>query len=124
LNIFCRQIPSLIILTPNIGEGLFIWIGFSTAIGAKCIGKNCMINHMVTIGNNNKGYPTILDNVRIHTGAVIMGNITIGNNVIIGANTVVYFNVPDNSTVFSESCRIIKWKSKSDSSLSGNGNIK
>lgn len=113
LNFFCPQISSLIIETPNIGEGLFIWIGFSTAIGAKSIGKNCMINQMVTIGNNS-GNPTILDNVRIQTGAVIIGNINIGNNVIIGANSTVYRDVPDNCTVFSESSRMIKWKSKSD----------
>ena len=108
LNIFCPQISSLIILTPNIGEGLFIWIGFSTAIGAKSIGKNCMINHQVTIGNQN-GYPTILDNVRIHAGAIIFGDITIGNNAIIGANATVFKDVPDNCTVYSESSRIIKW---------------
>jgi serine O-acetyltransferase len=108
LNIFCPQESSLLILHQNIGEGLFIWCGFSTIIGAKSIGKNCMINQQVTIGNNN-GYPTILDNVRIHPGAIIFGNITIGNNVIIGANTTVYKDVPDNCTVFSESSRIMKW---------------
>jgi serine O-acetyltransferase len=112
LNIFCPQISSLEIETKNIGEGLFIWHGFSTAIGAKSIGKNCMINHQVIIGNNN-GYPTILDNVRIHPGAIIYGNITIGNNVIIGANTTVFKNIPDNCTVYPASCKIMKWnKSK------------
>lgn len=122
LNIFCPQISSLIIRTKNIGEGLFIWIGFSTSIGAKSIGKNCMINQMVTIGHYN-GYPTILDNVRIHPGAVIMGNITIGNNVIIGANATVYKDVPDNSTVFVESSRIIKWNRGFNPASSGNNNI-
>jgi serine O-acetyltransferase len=109
LNIFCPQLSTLMILTPNIGEGLFIWSGFSTIIGAKSIGKNCMINQMVIIGKNN-GYPTILDNVRIHTGAVIFGDIIVGNNVIIGANTTVYKDVPDNCTVFSESSRFMKWR--------------
>ena len=118
LNIFCPQVSSLEFYTKNIGEGFFIWIGSSTVIGAKSIGKNCMINTMVTIGNND-GHPTILDNVRIHAGAVIIGNITIGNNTIIGANTTVYKDIPDNCTVFSESSRIIKWRSKSDPLLSG-----
>jgi serine O-acetyltransferase len=109
LNIFCPQISSLIILTPTIGEGLFIWAGFSTIIGAKSIGKNFTVNQMVTIGKNN-GYPTILDNVKINPGAVIFGNITIGNNVIIGANTTVYNDVPDNCTVYTVSSKIMKWK--------------
>jgi serine O-acetyltransferase len=109
LNVFCPKIPTLLIHTKNIGEGLFIWIGFSTAIGAKSIGKNCIINHQVTIGGNKNGYPIILDNVRIHPGAIIFGDITIGNNVIIGANATVYKDIPDNSTVISESARIIKW---------------
>ena len=114
LNIFCPKIPSFLIRTPNIGEGLFIWYGFSTALGAKSIGKNCMINHMVTIGGNN-GHPTILDNVRIHAGAVIFGEITIGNNTVIGANCTVFKDIPDNSTVFSESSRTIRWSKKNES---------
>jgi serine O-acetyltransferase len=109
LSIYCPPISSLEIETKEIGGGLFIWHGFSTAIGARYIGKNCMINHQVIIGNNN-GYPVILDNVRIHPGAVIYGNITIGNNVTIGANTTVFQDIPDNSTVYPSSCKVMKWK--------------
>lgn len=109
LNIFCPQISSLIIQTEKIGEGLFIWHGFATGIGAKSIGKNCTINQMVVIGNSN-GYPTILDNVRIQAGAVIVGNITIGNNSTIGANATVFVDVPDNCTVYPPNCSIMKWK--------------
>ena len=43
--------------------------------------------------------PVIGDNVFIGTGAKIIGNITIGNNVLIGANAVVTKDVPDNCTV-------------------------
>ncbi|MFW8602468.1 hypothetical protein ACOHYD_13425, partial [Desulfobacterota bacterium M19] len=39
------------------------------------------------------------DRVYIGAGAVILGNITIGDDVAIGANTVVNFDVPSNSTV-------------------------
>ena len=109
LNIFCPQISTLIIQTEHIGEGLFIWHGFATGITAKSIGKNCTINHMVAIGNAN-GYPTILDNVRILAGAIIVGDITIGNNSTIGANATVFSDVPDNSTVFATPSKIMKWK--------------
>jgi serine O-acetyltransferase len=111
LNIFCPQISTLIIQTEQIGEGLFIWHGFATGISAKSIGKNCTINQMVAIGNSN-GYPIILDNVRIQAGAIIVGDITIGNNSTIGANSTVFTDVPDNCTVFTTPCKIMKWESR------------
>ena len=49
------------------------------------IGKNCTINHRVTIGEGKGGAPIIGDNVMIGTGANIIGGITIGNNVKIGS---------------------------------------
>jgi serine O-acetyltransferase len=51
--------------------------------------------------------PIIGDNVEIYPGAKIIGNISIGNNVKIGANAVVSFDVPDNSTVIVEKPRVI-----------------
>jgi serine O-acetyltransferase len=121
LNIFCPEISTLVIHTEQIGEGLFIWHGFATGIGAKSIGKNCTINQQVTIGNSN-GYPTILDNVRIQAGATIVGNITIGNNSTIGANATVLTDVPDNCTVYPAPCRIMKWNTKSIHSNHGPDN--
>ena len=57
------------------------------------IGKNCKILSDVTIGvsgrKNQKGAPVIGDNVFIGTGARIIGDITIVDNVVIGANAVV-----------------------------------
>jgi serine O-acetyltransferase len=69
------------------------------------IGKNCVIFQQVTIQGdylaNSKffGSPVIGNNCYIYPGAKIIGNITIGNNVIIGANTVVTQDIPDNSMV-------------------------
>ena len=71
------------------------------------IGKNCIINHRVTIGEGNNGAPTIGDNVMIGTGANIIGGITIGNNVKIGAGCIVTKDVPDNATVVMDHPRII-----------------
>jgi serine O-acetyltransferase len=108
LNIFCPQISTLIIPgKQNIGEGLFIWHGFATGIASKSIGKYCTIYQQVTIGNLN-GYPTILDNVTIYPGAIIVGNITIGSNSVIGANATVFKDVPDNCTVFPVSPLVMK----------------
>lgn len=71
------------------------------------LGKNCVLYQNVTIGGkdfpnkvgNPDHYPQIGDNVVIYPGAFIVGAVKIGNNCIIGANTVVVSNIPDNSMV-------------------------
>jgi len=112
LNILCWKLSTLVIESNEIGEGLFINHGVATIIGGKSIGKNCTINHQVTIGDNYGGRPVLLDNVMVHSGAIIVGNITIGNNAIIGANTTVIKDVPDNSTVIPPQPTVMKWTSK------------
>ncbi|MCU0473435.1 MAG: serine acetyltransferase [Bacteroidales bacterium] len=114
LNIFCSEISSLYIYrNQTIGEGLFIWHGYATLIGSKSIGENCTINQQVTIGTFN-GYPTILDNVTINSGAIVVGDITIGNNSVIGANATVFQDVPDNCTVYPAQSKIMQWNHIND----------
>lgn len=80
-------------------------------IGPIKIGRNCNINHSVTIGRAYKdgkaGRPTIDDYVWIGTGAVIVGEIKIGKNVLIAPNSFVNFDVPDNSLVIGNPAKII-----------------
>lgn len=91
-------LDSLYIMTSNIGGGLFIQHGFSTYIAAESIGENCWINQQVTIGyKDNTRAPVIGDNVTITCGAKVLGPITIGDNVIIGANAVVTKDLPPDS---------------------------
>lgn len=71
------------------------------------IGDDAIIFHNVTIGN---GGARIGDRVYIGTGAVIIGAQKIGNDVAIGANAVVSFDVPDNSTVVGPKGRILEGK--------------
>jgi serine O-acetyltransferase len=105
----CPPLNSLYISTRDIGEGLYILHGFSTIIFAEKIGKNCHIYQQVTVGHTSFGHaPTIKDNVIISCGAKVLGDITIGNNVVIGANAVVVKNVPDNCTVVGVPAYIIK----------------
>ena len=113
LRILLWENPTLHIGSQSIGGGLFVQHGDATYIFAKSIGKNCYINQCVTIGYTNKtDAPTILDNVSIKAGAKVLGKITIGNNVIIGANAVVVKDVPDNCTVVGVPAYIIKKKEK------------
>ena len=75
------------------------------------IGKNCTIFHQVTIGNDYRdvnNIPIIGDNVTIYPGAKIVGKVIIGNNVEIGANTVVTKDVPSDTLVVTGSVRVIK----------------
>ena len=106
---YCPPRRNMVIGTETIDGGFYIHLGYSSVIGAKSIGKNCLIYQQVTIGSFN-GAPIIKDNVTISSGAVILGNITIGNNVSIGANATVLKNIPDNTTVFPSKASMMKWK--------------
>ena len=59
------------------------------------------IFHDVTIGSTSLGgrAPRLGDNVCLCAGAKILGDIQIGNNVLVGANAVVVKDVPDNAVV-------------------------
>lgn len=95
----------------QIGSGFYIG-HFGTIVihGDTIIGNNCNISQGITIGVSNYGkigVPKIGDNVFIGPGACIFGNITIGNKVTIGANTVVTESIPDGATVMSSKITII-----------------
>jgi serine O-acetyltransferase len=106
---FYKPINTLFINTPKIGAGLFIQHGFSTIISAKSIGQNCWVNQQVTIGYSNfTDTPTIGDGVRISAGAQVFGDIRIGNNSTIGANAVVFKDVPPNCTVVGVPAYIVR----------------
>ena len=90
---------------PRLPHGLY---GIIIAPGAH-IGKNVRICQQVTIGNDfvdASHVPYIGDNVEIYPGAKIVGAVKIGDNVKIGANAVVSFDVPANSTVVVERPRV------------------
>lgn len=47
------------------------------------------------------------NNVKICTGAVVIGDITVGNNVTIEAGSIVVKSIPDNCIVYENPARII-----------------
>lgn len=88
----------------TIGKRLFIDHGTGVVIGETAIIKdNVTIFHGVTLGGTGKEkgkrHPTIENNVYIGCGAKILGNITIGENAKIGANSVVLKDVKENTTI-------------------------
>lgn len=78
------------------------------------VGNNCRIHSAVNVGVSNGKCPTIGNNVYIAPGAKIFGGITIGDNVIIGANAVVNKDVPSNVTVAGIPVKIISEKDSSE----------
>ncbi len=68
--------------------------------GYSKFGDNCRIRNGVVVGLQHVHEPcapVIGNNVDIGTGAKVLGAISIGDNVLIGANAVVIHNVPSNS---------------------------
>ena len=84
----------------KLGGGVFIQHGYCTVITAQRIGKNFWVNQNVTIAYSGNGCPIMSD-------ANVVGNITIGNNVTIGAGTTVVRDVPDDTLVVSQKPRYI-----------------
>jgi len=100
IGLFLRKHQSLhICSTSAIGKGLVIAHGDNTFINPQSIGENCYVNQNVTIGVVGDKKPTIGNNVRIATGAIVIGGITIGDNATIAAGAVVVKNVPANCLI-------------------------
>lgn len=100
-----------------IGKNLFIDHGMGVVIGeTSVIGDNCIIYQGAVLGGTGKEqgkrHPTIKNNVMIGAGAIILGNIVIGENVKIGANAVVLGDVPPNSTIVGVKGRLVKLPQK------------
>jgi serine O-acetyltransferase len=81
-------------------------------IGPVRIGKLCTIAHNVTIGRTYDpqggiGRPTLGDRVWVGAGAVLVGPITIGSDVLVAPNAFVNFDVPDHSLVIGNPGRVV-----------------
>lgn len=97
----------------KIGTGFFIDHGMGVVIGETAeIGDYVTLFQGVTLGGTGKErgkrHPTLGNHVVVGAGAKILGGITIGDNVKIGANSVVLKNVAANSTVIGVPARVIK----------------
>lgn len=93
---------------PHIGD--MIWVKASARIG-----KNCTLRPGVVIGKKNCedawGMPVeIGDNCNFGLGVKVFGKIRIGNNVSIGANSVVTKDIPDNAVAVGLPAKVIKIK--------------
>jgi serine O-acetyltransferase len=101
-----------------IGQGLYINHFGSIFVGAVVIGENCNLSQEVTIGvagrGSQRGMPTIGSRVYIAAGAKIFGQVTIGDDVAVGANAVVTKSIPDCAVVVGVPAKIISFRGSFD----------
>ncbi len=88
----------------QIGKRLVIDHGMGVVIGeTTIIGDDCLLYHGVTLGGTGKlkckRHPTLKDKVVVGAQASVLGNITLGEGAMIGANAVVLHDVLPNTTV-------------------------
>ena len=87
----------------KLGKGILFLHPYNITLNSDCaIGENCTIMKGVTIGNTkgqNAGTPIIGNNVYVGLNATVVGNIRIGDDVLIAPNSFVNFDVPDGALV-------------------------
>lgn len=97
----------------KIGRRCFIDHGMAVVIGETTeIGDDVTIYQGVTLGGTGKDtgkrHPTIGDRVIVSSGAKVLGPFTVGNDVKIGAGSVVLKEIPDGCTVVGIPGTIVK----------------
>lgn len=96
----------------RIGKNVVVWHGIGLIVHpAAVIGDNVTLRHNTTIGNSTTdgGAPIVCSGVDVGANAVIIGEIIIGENVVIGAGSVVTKSIPDNAVVVGNPARIIRY---------------
>lgn len=96
----------------NIGGGLYMPHPVAIIIGdGVTVGSNCRIYQSVTLGSRATGeraYPTIGDGVTIFPNSVIVGQIAIGEGVVVAAGSIVLKSAPDYSVLAGNPARVVK----------------
>lgn len=108
-----RRTGCEIYYSTEIGKGFNIQHGFGIVIGPRYkIGDYFTIHQGVTLGQKNLNSPnekiTIGDNVTVFAGTTILGNLHVGNNASIGANSVLLKDVEENSVYVGSPAKRVK----------------
>ena len=89
----------------SFGENFRLYHGNIVVNEQAKIGNNCKLHGNNCIGNNGNSNlcPIIGDNVDIGYGTTIIGNIKIGNNIVIGANSLVNKDLLEENFIYAGS---------------------
>jgi serine O-acetyltransferase len=105
----------------EIGPGLLIpHTGFVVVATGSRIGRNCTLTQGVTVGhslggrNSGAGVPVIGDRVYVGPSSVIIGDLTIGNDALVGAGAIVTRSVPPGGVVVGNPARLISTRGSFD----------
>ncbi|HCK6711859.1 TPA: colanic acid biosynthesis acetyltransferase WcaB, partial [Salmonella enterica subsp. enterica serovar Typhi str. CT18] len=94
----------------TIGRRFTIHHGYAVVINKHVVaGDDFTIRHGVTIGNrgaDSLACPVIGHGVELGANVILLGDITIGNHVTIGAGSVVLDSIPDHALVVGEKARV------------------
>ncbi len=109
VNAFCLAITGIHIHRESeIGPGLVVHNCSCIFVLAKRIGHSCTLNQGVSVGSiRGTCGPTLGNNVYLGAGCKVMGGVTVGDNVVVSANSLVVADVPSNCTVMGVPARII-----------------
>lgn len=92
----------------DIGAFSYINAKYGVEIGDEVqIGSHCSIYSVSTI-DNKQGNVVLKKNCKIGSHSTILPNVTIGENSIIGANSLVISDIPDNVVAFGIPAKIIR----------------
>jgi serine O-acetyltransferase len=116
----CLAFGSEIAIASEVGGGLYIPHPFGIVVGVSDIERNVTILQNVTVGRkglNGKDRPRLESGVQLSAGAVVVGNITVGHDSVVGANAVVTRDVPPCSLAMGIPARITPLVRQSSASI-------
>jgi len=111
-----------------IGRRFFIDHGMGVIIGETAIvGDDVLLYQGVTLGGtgneSGKRHPTLGDRVVVGAGAKVLGNIRIGSDTRIGANSVVLHDVPPHSTVVGIPGKVVRRRKGDENDVLSHQNL-
>ena len=109
IDVFCVAVTGMKVHPESeIGPGLIIHTFSCVHVLVKRMGHSCTINQGVSLANvRGSGRPIIGNNCYFGAGCKVMGGVTMGDNVVVAANSLVISDVPSDCTVMGVPARII-----------------
>lgn len=103
----------------KIGKGTTLgYGGIGCVIHAKAeIGENCVISQNVTIAAKDGKAPKIGNNVFIGANSVIIGDVELGDNCFVGALSLVNKSFPANSTIAGLPAKLLRLRDSEELEL-------
>jgi putative colanic acid biosynthesis acetyltransferase WcaB len=109
----CIELPAKTDIGPGLtlDHGQALVVNDHTQIGADCALRHCTtIGCKVLSGGGQGSSPILGDRVDVGSNSVILGDISIGNDVVIGAGAVVIRDVPDRAVVAGNPAKILYYR--------------